>query len=61
MIQGVRAPTAAEDRVRTLMSTDVRPNVFEKSILQELRDAASSFPQRREDIAVEEGGLKEKG
>lgn len=58
MIRGVRAPTAAEDRVRTMMSIDFRPMNLKKSLLQELRDAASSFSQRREESATEEGGLK---
>lgn len=59
MIRGVRPATAAEDRIRTLMSMEFRPMGLKLSVVQELRDAASLFPQRREDVAVEEGGLKE--
>lgn len=59
MIRGIRPATAAEDRIRTLMSMDFRPMDLKISVVQELRDAASLFPQRREDVAVEEGGLAE--
>lgn len=59
MITGIRRPTAAEDRIRTLMMDIGAPsNYLEK--LEELREAASSLPQKREDIAAEEGGYKEK-
>lgn len=59
MISGTRRPTAAEDRIRTLiMDIRVPRKCSEKSLLKELQEAASSLPQRREDIAAEEGGWK---
>lgn len=61
MITGTRRPTAAEDSIRTLMMDIGAPSKYsEKSILEELREAASSLPRKREDVAAEEGGYKEK-
>lgn len=60
MLNGVRPPTGAEDRVRTLLSNDVPRKESEKTLLEQLRDAASSLPQMRDDIAAEEGGWKAK-
>jgi len=58
MIRGARPPTAADDRIRELITIEGRLEDSAGKLLEELRDAASSLPRRREDIAVEEGGWK---